>query len=104
MDSNLLKSMNTAFRRSQALKLYRDCLKMANMFTWNDEKGIEWSMILKVTLRKEFEAANEEKDPEILARLLVQGREALDKIKEKVCTESPRWRSRQRTRSLWTQQ
>ena len=110
-----LRAMNDAFRKAETRKLYRNCLKLANLFHWRDENGVEWfvenlifiifiviiiiiiiiiaiafislirSMILKVTLRKEFEAANEEKDPEILARLVVQGKEAFEKLQEKAC-------------------
>lgn len=75
---------NTAKYRSEALKLYRDILRSSKLFTWRDAKGVPWSQILRQNARKEFEAARVERDPLIITRLLVVGREALDKTMEKV--------------------
>lgn len=75
--------MTTSVKR-ESLKLYRDILRASRRFTWNNAQGEKWSKVLQMNARKEFEQASFERDPEILARLLMVGREALDKTMEKV--------------------
>ena len=70
--------------RAQSLILYRDILRATRHFTWTDKNGEKWSRVLQKNARREFEQASYERDPEILARLLVVGREALDKSMEKM--------------------
>ena len=70
--------------RTESLKLYRDILRASRMFTWTNEAGQPWGEILKANARKEFEQARYEKDPLIITRLLVVGRDSLNQIKEKV--------------------
>ena len=41
MDPKLIKYLNEAFRKKESIKLYREILKTAKMFTWEDEKGIK---------------------------------------------------------------
>eukprot|EP00250_Pteridium_aquilinum_P010723 c19588_g1_i1 orf=152-592(+) len=63
--------------RREALTLYRDILRATRLFLWRNEQGVLWRDILRSSTRKEFEDARLEQDPEIIARLLVGGRDAL---------------------------
>ena len=60
---------------------------MTRFFIWPDSRGVLWRDILRENARKEFEDARFETDPEIVTRLLIGGREAvqstLDKLVEK---------------------
>ena len=38
----VIKFMNESFRKKEAIKLYREILKTAKLFTWKDEKGVVW--------------------------------------------------------------
>lgn len=73
--------------RREALSLYRDILRATRFFMWPDSQGIIWRDILRENARKEFEDARFETDPEIVTRLLIGGRDAvqsaLDKLIEK---------------------
>lgn len=73
--------------RREALSLYRDILRATRFFIWPDSRGALWRDILRGNARKEFEEARFEKDPEIITRLLIGGRDAvqaaLDKLAEK---------------------
>eukprot|EP00980_Cylindrotheca_fusiformis_P005684 scaffold1184_cov132-Cylindrotheca_fusiformis.AAC.105 len=69
--------------RAEALSLYREILRTAKHFHWCDEDGIPWNQRLRQQARQEFEASKEETDPLILARLLVTGRDCVDKIHQK---------------------
>jgi hypothetical protein len=46
--------------------------------------GRMWSEILAENARKEFEQARHERDPEMISRMLVVGRDALNQTMEKV--------------------
>jgi len=72
-----------ASHRAEALSLYREILRTAKHFHWCDEKGDPWNLKLKKEARKEFEAAKEETDPLILARLLVTGRDCVQQVQNK---------------------
>ncbi|KAF2297987.1 hypothetical protein GH714_006854 [Hevea brasiliensis] len=54
---------------------------------WPDSRGVLWRDVLQENARKEFEEARFEKDPEIVTRLLIGGRDAvqcaLEKLAEK---------------------
>ena len=63
----------------EALSLYRDCLRAARHFHWADQNGEPWNVVLRRSTRKEFEQARDEPDPLMVARMLVVGRECLDK-------------------------
>ncbi|KAA0064850.1 Complex 1 LYR protein [Cucumis melo var. makuwa] len=73
--------------RREALSLYRDILRATRFFMWPDSKGVLWRDVLRQNARKEFEDARFESDPEIVTRLLIGGRDAvqsaLDKLAEK---------------------
>ncbi|GKV17788.1 hypothetical protein SLEP1_g28250 [Rubroshorea leprosula] len=63
--------------RREALSLYRDSLRATRFFMWSDARGVVW----RVT---EFEEARYEKDPEIITRLLIGGRDAVESALEKL--------------------
>ena len=67
----------------EALLLYRDVLRTSRAFYWADEKGRPWPEVLRESARKEFEEAREERDPLIVARLLLVGRDALRQVQNK---------------------
>jgi hypothetical protein len=69
--------------RTEALSLYREILRTAKQFHWCDEKGLPWNQRLKEQARQEFEASKEEKDPLILARLLVTGVDCVQQVQQR---------------------
>ncbi|KAK9109511.1 hypothetical protein Sjap_017571 [Stephania japonica] len=73
--------------RREALSLYRDIIRATRFFSWPNDRGVLWRDILRENARREFETARFEKDPEIVTRLLIGGRDAvqaaLDKLVEK---------------------
>lgn len=73
--------------RREALSLYRDIIRATRFFMWPDSRGVLWRDVLRENARKEFEEARFEKDPEVITRLLIGGRDAvqgaLDKLVEK---------------------
>ncbi|XP_078440119.1 LYR family of Fe/S cluster biogenesis protein [Wolffia australiana] len=73
--------------RREALALYRDILRATRFFPWPDSRGVPWREVLRENARREFEQARFERDPEIITRLLIGGRDAvqsaLDKLVEK---------------------
>ncbi|KAL3805803.1 hypothetical protein HJC23_007764 [Cyclotella cryptica] len=77
------KHLTAAVTRSEALSLYREILRTAKAFHWCDERGIPWHTKLKAEARKEFEASRDEKDPLIIARLVVTGRECVREVQRK---------------------
>ena len=76
-------SSRFASHRAEALSLYREILRTAKHFHWCDDKGVPWNDRLRKQARQEFEASREEKDPLILARLLVTGRDCVQQIQQK---------------------
>jgi hypothetical protein len=44
---------------------------------------VEWKEVIRESARKEFEAARHERDPEMVARLLLTGRDYLDQAMQK---------------------
>ena len=85
-DEILTRRRLTSTRR-EALSLYRDILRATRFFTWPDSRGVLWRDVLRENARREFELARFESDPEIVNRLLIGGRDAvqsaLDKLVEK---------------------
>ncbi|KAF5179752.1 LYR family of Fe/S cluster biogenesis protein [Thalictrum thalictroides] len=73
--------------RREALSLYRDILRATRFFIWPDSHGVLWRDVLRENARREFEESRFERDPEIITRLLIGGRDsvqaALDKLVEK---------------------
>ena len=77
------KHLRSSVTRTEALALYRDILRTAKAFHWCDEKGIPWHTKLRTEARKEFDASKEEKDPLIIARMLVTGQEFVQEVQRK---------------------
>ena len=67
----------------EAIILYREILRTARAFYWPNEHGEQWSQVLAKSARKEFEEARYERDPLIIARLLVVGRDAMMQAQNK---------------------
>jgi hypothetical protein len=55
----------------------------AKCFYWPNDKGEQWSVVLRRNARKEFEEARHERDPLIVARLLVVGRDCLMNVQNR---------------------
>ncbi|PKI34335.1 hypothetical protein CRG98_045251 [Punica granatum] len=70
--------------RREALSLYRDILRASRFFMWPDSRGVLWRDVLRENARQEFEEARFEKDPEIVTRLLIGGRDAVQSALEKL--------------------
>lgn len=79
----VLRYMNEQFRKKESVKLYREILKTAKMFTWEDENGTSWRDLIVTSARGEFENSKQENDPEILAKALVNAQMALTDLQEK---------------------
>ncbi|EHA8589859.1 LYR motif-containing protein 4B [Cocos nucifera] len=74
--------------RREALGLYRDILRATRFFTWPDARGIPWRDVLRENARREFEEARFERDPEVVTRLLIGGRDAVQKALDKLVEAS----------------
>lgn len=70
--------------RREALSLYREILRWSNLFVWRDQQGRLFKDLIRESARKEFEDARYERDPEIVSRLLVTGRDCVQKTVERV--------------------
>ncbi|KAL5561672.1 hypothetical protein UlMin_031419 [Ulmus minor] len=86
-EDELLTRRRLTSTRREALSLYRDILRATRFFVWPGSRGVLWRDVLRENARKEFEDARFESDPEIVTRLLIGGRDAvqsaLDKLAEK---------------------
>lgn len=69
--------------RREALSLYREILRYSLLFVWRDERGVPWREVIRRSARQEFEASREEQDPEILNRLIITGRDAVQRTVER---------------------
>ncbi|KAL1829382.1 hypothetical protein DCAR_0208719 [Daucus carota subsp. sativus] len=86
-ENEIVARQRLSSTRREALSLYRDIIRATRFFMWPDARGVLWRDILRENARKEFEDAKFEKDPEIITKLLIGGREAvesaIDKLVEK---------------------
>ncbi|XP_062085842.1 uncharacterized protein LOC133791947 [Humulus lupulus] len=86
-EDELARRRRLTSTRREALSLYRDILRTTRFFMWSDSKGVLWRDVLRENARREFELARFETDPEIVTRLLIGGRDAvqsaIDKLVEK---------------------
>lgn len=86
-ENEIVTRQRLSSTRREALSLYRDIIRATRFFMWPDARGVLWRDILRENARKEFEDAKFEKDPEIITKLLIGGREAvesaIDKLVEK---------------------
>lgn len=62
---------------------YRDIWRYSVLFVWKDEAGRPWRDVLREGARQEFEMTRHLKDPEQVNRLLLSGRDAVEKVLEK---------------------
>lgn len=83
-EEELLNKQRLTSNRREALHLYRDILRATRFFMWTDSRGVLWRDVLRENARKEFEEARFEKDPEIVTRLLIGGRDAVESALEKL--------------------
>ena len=74
----------TSLRR-EALSLYREALRAAEQFRWPHPSGRLWSEVLRESVRSEMRAARDERDPQMIARLLLTGRAALEEAQRRLC-------------------
>ncbi|XP_015065091.1 uncharacterized protein LOC107010328 [Solanum pennellii] len=86
-ENEFLNRQRLTSSRREALSLYRDVIRATRFFMWANSQGIPWRDVLRENVRKEFEEARFERDPEVITRLLIGGRDALqaalDKLAEK---------------------
>ncbi|XP_006363110.1 uncharacterized protein [Solanum tuberosum] len=86
-ENDLLNRQRLTSSRREALSLYRDVIRATRFFMWANSQGIPWRDVLRENVRKEFEEAQFERDPEVITRLLIGGQDALqaalDKLVEK---------------------
>ncbi|KAL6066888.1 Complex 1 protein (Lyr family) protein [Balamuthia mandrillaris] len=76
---------STVSARAEALRLYRDVLRATRMFSHTrNEQGQSMSEVLRRSARQEFEAGRSETDPELVAKMLITGRDCLMQVQEKV--------------------
>ncbi len=71
-------------RNKEALKLYREVLRLTKEFTWHDENNRLWAERIQASARQEFEMARNEKDPFIIGQMIVTSKEAIQKVREKL--------------------
>ena len=77
------RHLRSSVTRDEALSLYRDILRTAKAFHWCDEMGTPWRTKLRAEARREFDASKMERDPLIIARMLVTGRECVVEVQRK---------------------
>jgi len=65
--------------RREALALYREVLRYSNLFVWRDSQGRVWRDVIRSSARAEFEAARGERDPHLINRMIITGREAVQR-------------------------
>ncbi|KAL6659977.1 hypothetical protein ACP70R_002099 [Stipagrostis hirtigluma subsp. patula] len=76
--------------RREALGLYRDILRATRLFAWPDDRGVPWRDVLRANARREFEEARAERDREVVARLLIGGRDAVQQALGRLAEASRR--------------
>lgn len=76
--------------RREVLGLYRDILRATRLFAWPDDRGVPWREVLRANARREFEEARVERDPEVVARLLIGGRDAMQQALDRLAEASRR--------------
>lgn len=100
-ENELLNRQRLTSSRREALSLYRDVIRATRFFMWANSQGIVWRDVLRENVRKEFEEARYERDPEVITRLLIGGRDALqaalDKLAEKQKQEIEKQRGNSNT-------
>ncbi|MCL7038320.1 hypothetical protein MKW94_007952 [Papaver nudicaule] len=83
-ESEILSRQRVTSMKREALSLYRDIIRATRFFAWVDKKGVLWRDVLRENARKEFEESRFETDPEIVTKLLIGGRDAVESALEKL--------------------
>ncbi|XP_021894538.1 uncharacterized protein LOC110812156 [Carica papaya] len=96
-EEELLIQRRLTSTRREALSLYRDIIRASRFFMWTDTRGILWRDILRENARKEFEDARFETDPEIITRLLIGGRDAVQSALENLAEKQRQQIEKQRS-------
>lgn len=65
--------------RSESLSLYRAVIRASVFFVWRDDRGRVWRDVIRDSARQEFDVGRHERDPEMVNRMLLTGRDALDR-------------------------
>ncbi|CAK0783731.1 hypothetical protein CVIRNUC_006930 [Coccomyxa viridis] len=83
--NNKLTSADPTLRttRREALALYREILRHSRLFVWNDETGRPWRDVIRKSARQEFDTTRHHTDPEMVTRLIVTGRDSVQRITDK---------------------
>ncbi|KAJ7969237.1 Complex 1 LYR protein [Quillaja saponaria] len=100
-EDELLTRRRLTSTRREALSLYRDILRATRFFMWPDATGILWRDVLRENSRKEFEEARFEKDPEVITRLLIGGRDAVQSALDKLAEKQRQQIDKERGRGDW---
>lgn len=82
-ESKIKQGGSVVSTRADALQLYRTICRYTILFDWPDDQGMLWRDKLRTSARQEFEAARHVSDPEAIAKLLINGRQAVDQIMTK---------------------
>eukprot|EP00555_Chaetoceros_dichaeta_P010626 CAMPEP_0198258222 /NCGR_PEP_ID=MMETSP1447-20131203/7714_1 /TAXON_ID=420782 /ORGANISM="Chaetoceros dichaeta, Strain CCMP1751" /LENGTH=112 /DNA_ID=CAMNT_0043945299 /DNA_START=78 /DNA_END=416 /DNA_ORIENTATION=- len=77
------KHFQSSTTRKEALSLYREILRTTKAFHWCDPTGTPWVVRLRREARNEFDASKQERDPLVIARMLVTGRDCVQQIQIK---------------------
>ncbi|KAL6493002.1 hypothetical protein OROGR_032761 [Orobanche gracilis] len=85
--------------RREALSLYRDIIRATRFFMWPDARGVPWRDVLRENARKEFDDARFEKDPEVVTRLLIGGRDAVQAALDKLVGKQKQQVEKERNQS-----
>ncbi|GAM27323.1 hypothetical protein SAMD00019534_104980, partial [Acytostelium subglobosum LB1] len=70
----------------EAVRLYRDIMRTLRTFNHPNEQGIPWKVVLRESVRRDYENSKYETNPETLIQMLMVGRDCLMKIQEGVIT------------------
>lgn len=100
-ESQLLARRRLTSSRREVLSLYRDILRATRFFMWSDPRGVTWRDVLRDNARREFEEARFEKDPEVITRLLIGGRDAVNQALENLAEKHRQQIEKGRGPSNW---
>lgn len=75
-DAHVARALLTT--RNESLSLYRAVIRASVLFVWKDTNGRIWKDVIRESARNEFENGKHERDPEMVNRLILSGREAVE--------------------------
>ncbi|EFA80490.1 hypothetical protein PPL_07326 [Heterostelium album PN500] len=70
----------------EAIKLYREIMRTLRHFTHTNEQGIPWKVILRDSVRNEYENSKFETDPHKQVEMIMVGRDCLMRIQHGMLT------------------